>query len=77
MATNPKFKARRRVEIRKCLRKKKKKNPKLVWKDEQELDRKIRGHIPVRGNSVSKHKNMQKCVLRLESQNHLAEAQGK
>ena len=57
--------------------KKKKKNPKLVWKDEQELDRKIRGHIPVRGNSVSKHKNMQKCVLRLESQNHLAEAQGK
>ena len=77
MATNPKFKARRGVEIRKCLRGKKKKKPKLVWKDEQEFDRKIRGHIPVRGNSVSKHKNMQKCVLRLESQNHLAEAQGK
>lgn len=56
---------------------KKKKKTKLVWKDEQEFARKIRGHIPVRGNSVSKHKNMQKCVLRLESQNHLAEAQGK
>ena len=55
----------------------KKKKTKLVWKDEQEFARKIRGHIPVRGNSVSKHKNMQKCVLRLESQNHLAEAQGK
>lgn len=54
-----------------------KKNSKLVWKDEQEFDRKIRGHIPVRGNSVSKSKNMQKCVLRVESQNHLTEVRGK
>ena len=37
-----------------------KKNSKLVWKDEQEFDRKIRGHIPVRGNSVSEHKNVLK-----------------
>ena len=56
---------------------KKKKNSKLVWKDEQEFDRKIKGHIPVRGNSVSKHKNVQKCVSRLESQNRLTEVHGK
>lgn len=61
MVTNPKFKARRGVEVRKCLMEKK--NSKLVWKDEQEFDRKIRGHIPVRGNSVSEHKNVQKCVM--------------
>ena len=41
MVTNSKFKARRGVEVRKCLMEKK--NSKLVWKDEQEFDRKIRG----------------------------------